>query len=218
MLVSPVKSSRPGGTSAISGRQNESHADFHDARGLDDVDLVDRPWGTIVNAGSDLICHCPEPAHHRALIRPDDVEARGQVRREQDQQGDRKQGTAAALERPGNALRPWLAPARGAFADAIAGQPRASSELFPGFLFQKPIGIGGREPLRSCGGPAAPTGAAAPGDGSPGAGCCVETQHPQDFSIRGKKQQSFCRRGSCRKPAECGGIRRTLRSCPNAAA
>ena len=75
MLVSPVKSSGPGGISAFPDGKNESHADFHDARGLDDVDLVDRPWGAVVHAWSDLIGHCPEPAHYRTLIRPDDVKA-----------------------------------------------------------------------------------------------------------------------------------------------
>ena len=56
--------------------------------------LVDRPWQAIVHAGSDLICHSPEPAHHRALIGPDNVEARGQVRAEQGWKCDAKPGAA----------------------------------------------------------------------------------------------------------------------------
>ena len=44
--------------------------------------------GPIVHAGSDLLCDGTEPTHHRTLIRPDDIEARGQVRREQGRESD----------------------------------------------------------------------------------------------------------------------------------
>src|SRR5262249_15744914 len=112
-----------------------------------------------------------EPAHHRALIRPDHIEARGKVRAEQDQHGDCKPGTCAALARAGQIAAASLRLGWRLVADAVpvAGQRHLSSSS--DFFFRSRSASAAETAPRSCGGPAAPTGADAPGAGSPAGGC-----------------------------------------------
>ena len=170
MLVSPVKSSMPGGISPSPDGKTNPDADFHDARRLDDVDAVDRPWQPVVHAGSDLICHSPEPAHYRTLIGPDDVEARGQVQREQDWKRDRKPEAAAALERAREMRRgldlPLVAARR-----CDPGRRERHRSSSPDFFFRSRSASAAERAPPSCGAPTAPTGAGAPGAGSPAGGC-----------------------------------------------
>jgi hypothetical protein len=57
----------------------KSHADFHDTRGLDDVQPIDGPREAVVHAGTDVGVDGTEPAHHCALVSAHDIESRGQI-------------------------------------------------------------------------------------------------------------------------------------------
>jgi hypothetical protein len=63
----------------IPGGYRKSHADLYHPRRLDDVHAINGPWEAVVHAGADLRLDGTEPAYHRALVRPDEVESRGQM-------------------------------------------------------------------------------------------------------------------------------------------